>query len=163
MHLPFMPHIPMPRTLASLLVLVLLGQLASCASTAPGQEPAQSASQPLLTAPVLPAAVSVPTVAAADASADAAASPVASFRVPDTLAAGEAGLEYAERLAGLGARVRVPTTLNVSGLDEQHWQAMLLPPAAATAEAAAAPERQQPKLHLEAEPAAEEVPAAMAS
>ena len=39
-------------------------------------------------------------------------------------------------------------------LDEQHWQAMLLPPAAATAEAAAAPERQQPKLHLEAEPAA---------
>ena len=74
MHLPFMPHIPMPRTLASLLVLVLLGQLASCASTAPGQEPAQSASQPLLTAPVLPAAVSVPTVAAADASADAAAS-----------------------------------------------------------------------------------------
>ena len=41
MHLPFMPHIPMPRTLASLLVLVLLGQLASCASTAPGQEPAQ--------------------------------------------------------------------------------------------------------------------------
>ena len=48
-------------------------------------------------------------------------------------------------------------------LDEQHWQAMLLPPAAATAEAAAAPERQQPKLHLEAEPAAEEVPAAMAS
>ena len=39
-------------------------------------------------------------------------------------------------------------------LDEQHWQAMLLPPAAATAEAAVAPERQQPKLHLEAEPAA---------
>lgn len=39
-------------------------------------------------------------------------------------------------------------------LDEQHWQAMLLPPAAATAEAAAAPERQQPKLHLEVESAA---------
>ena len=42
-------------------------------------------------------------------------------------------------------------------LDEQHWQAMLLPPASAEA----APE--QPVLRLEAEPAAEEVPAAMAS
>ena len=42
-------------------------------------------------------------------------------------------------------------------LDEQHWQAMLLPPALAEA----APE--QPVLRLEAEPAAEEVPAAMAS
>ena len=42
-------------------------------------------------------------------------------------------------------------------LDEQHWQAMLLPPASAEA----APE--QPVLCLEAEPAAEEVPAAMAS
>lgn len=42
-------------------------------------------------------------------------------------------------------------------LDEQHWQAMLLPPASAEA----APE--QPVLRLEAEPAAEEVPATMAS
>ena len=42
-------------------------------------------------------------------------------------------------------------------LDEQHWQAMLLPPASAEA----APE--QPVLCLEAEPAAEEVPATMAS
>ena len=42
-------------------------------------------------------------------------------------------------------------------LDEQHWQAMLLPPASAEA----APE--QPVLRLEAEPAAEKVPAAMAS
>ena len=87
MHLPFMPHIPMPRTLASLLVLVLLGQLASCASTAPGQEPAQSASQPLLTAPVLPAAVSVPTVAAADASADAASRDPVIIRGNDRLVA----------------------------------------------------------------------------
>jgi predicted aconitase len=35
---------------------------------------------------------------------------------------GEAGLEFAERLASLGARVAVPTTLNVSGLDEHHWR-----------------------------------------
>jgi predicted aconitase len=42
---------------------------------------------------------------------------------------GEAGLEFAERLAGLGARVVVPTTLNVSSLDEHHWQEWAVPPA----------------------------------
>jgi hypothetical protein len=41
---------------------------------------------------------------------------------------GEAGLEFAERLASLGARVRVPTTLNVSGLDEYHWREWAVPP-----------------------------------
>jgi predicted aconitase len=35
---------------------------------------------------------------------------------------GDAGLEFAEKLASLGAKVSVPTTLNVSGLDEHHWQ-----------------------------------------
>src|SRR5512134_1418142 len=40
---------------------------------------------------------------------------------------GEAGLEFAERLASLGARVVVPTTLNVSGLDEHHWQEWPVP------------------------------------
>lgn len=40
---------------------------------------------------------------------------------------GEAGLEFAERLVGLGARVSVPTTLNVSGLDEHHWQEWNVP------------------------------------
>jgi cis-L-3-hydroxyproline dehydratase len=35
---------------------------------------------------------------------------------------GEAGLEFAERLVGLGAKVSVPSTLNVSGLDEFHWR-----------------------------------------
>ena len=35
---------------------------------------------------------------------------------------GEAGLEFAEHLASSGAEVSVPTTLNVSGLDEHHWQ-----------------------------------------
>jgi predicted aconitase len=41
---------------------------------------------------------------------------------------GEAGLEFAERLAGLGGRVVVPTTLNVSSVDEHHWQEWAVPP-----------------------------------
>ena len=41
--------------------------------------------------------------------------------IDSTIYIGEAGLEYAERLAALGAKVKVPTTLNVSGLDEEHW------------------------------------------
>jgi predicted aconitase len=40
---------------------------------------------------------------------------------------GEAGLEFAERLADLGAQVAVPATLNVSGLDEHHWQEWAVP------------------------------------
>lgn len=40
---------------------------------------------------------------------------------------GEAGLEFAERLASLGAKVSVPTTLNVSSLDEHHWQEWPVP------------------------------------
>jgi predicted aconitase len=40
---------------------------------------------------------------------------------------GPANLEFAERLAGLGAQVAVPTTLNVSGLDEHHWQEWAVP------------------------------------
>ncbi|MBE7554391.1 MAG: aconitase X catalytic domain-containing protein [Anaerolineales bacterium] len=41
---------------------------------------------------------------------------------------GEAGLEFAERLAGLGAKVAVPATLNVSSVDEHHWQEWAVPP-----------------------------------
>lgn len=41
---------------------------------------------------------------------------------------GEAGLEFAERLAGLGAKVAVPATLNVSAVDEHHWQEWVVPP-----------------------------------
>lgn len=41
---------------------------------------------------------------------------------------GEAGLEFAERLAGLGAKVAVPATLNVSAVDEHHWQEWAVPP-----------------------------------
>ena len=47
--------------------------------------------------------------------------------IDSTIYIGEAGLEYAERLARLGARVAVPTTLNVSGLDERHWQEWAVP------------------------------------
>lgn len=42
--------------------------------------------------------------------------------IDSTVYIGEAGLEFAEKLASLGAKVSVPTTLNVSGLDEHHWQ-----------------------------------------
>ncbi len=47
--------------------------------------------------------------------------------IDSTIYIGEAGLEFAERLAALGAKVAVPTTLNVSGLDEHHWQEWAVP------------------------------------
>ena len=47
--------------------------------------------------------------------------------IDSTVYIGEAGLEFAERLASLGATVSVPTTLNVSGLDEHHWQEWAVP------------------------------------
>ena len=42
--------------------------------------------------------------------------------IDSTVYIGDAGLEFAEKLASLGAKVAVPTTLNVSGIDEHHWQ-----------------------------------------
>jgi cis-L-3-hydroxyproline dehydratase len=47
--------------------------------------------------------------------------------IDSTVYIGDAGLEFAERLVGLGAKVAVPTTLNVSGLDEHHWQEWSVP------------------------------------
>ena len=47
--------------------------------------------------------------------------------IDSTVYIGAAGLEFAERLASLGAKVSVPTTLNVSGLDEHHWQEWAVP------------------------------------
>ncbi len=47
---------------------------------------------------------------------------ISGAHIDSTIYIGDAGLEYAEHLAGLGARVAVPTTLNVSGLDEMRWQ-----------------------------------------
>ncbi len=52
---------------------------------------------------------------------------ISGAHIDSTIYIGEAGLEYAERLAALGARVAVPTTLNVSGLDEAHWQEWPVP------------------------------------
>jgi hypothetical protein len=48
--------------------------------------------------------------------------------IDSTVYVGDAGLEYAEKLASLGATVRVPTTLNVSGVDEHHWREWAVPP-----------------------------------
>lgn len=53
---------------------------------------------------------------------------ITAAHIDSTIYIGEAGLEFAERLANLGARVAVPTTLNVSGVDEHHWQEWPVPP-----------------------------------
>jgi predicted aconitase/predicted aconitase with swiveling domain len=47
--------------------------------------------------------------------------------IDSSIYVGDAGLEFAERLADLGARVVVPSTLNVSGVDEHHWQEWAVP------------------------------------
>ncbi len=52
---------------------------------------------------------------------------ISGAHIDSTIYIGEAGLEFAERLASLGAKVRVPTTLNVSGLDEHHWREWAVP------------------------------------
>jgi len=48
--------------------------------------------------------------------------------IDSTVYIGDAGLEFAEKLARLGAKVSVSTTLNVSGVDEYHWQEWAVPP-----------------------------------
>ncbi len=52
---------------------------------------------------------------------------ISGAHIDSTVYIGEAGLEFAERLASLEAKVAVPTTLNVSGLDEHHWQEWAVP------------------------------------
>ncbi len=52
---------------------------------------------------------------------------ISGAHIDSTVYIGEAGLEFAERLAGMGAKVSVPTSLNVSGLDEHHWQEWAVP------------------------------------
>ncbi len=47
--------------------------------------------------------------------------------IDSTIYMGEAGLEFAEHLAKLGAKVAVPASLNVSGLDECHWREWPVP------------------------------------
>jgi hypothetical protein len=52
--------------------------------------------------------------------------------IDSTVYIGEAGMAYAEQLAALGAKVSVPTTLNVSGVDMHSWQDWAVPQAWAT-------------------------------
>lgn len=54
---------------------------------------------------------------------------ISAAHIDSTVYQGEATLEYAERLANLGAKVVVPSTLNVSGVDEHHWREWATPPA----------------------------------
>jgi cis-L-3-hydroxyproline dehydratase len=57
---------------------------------------------------------------------------ITAAHIDSTVYIGDAGLEFAERLASLDAKVSVPTTLNVSGLDEHHWKDWSVPPQWAT-------------------------------
>jgi hypothetical protein len=52
---------------------------------------------------------------------------ISGAHIDSTVYIGDAGLEFAERLANLGAKVCVPTSLNVSGVDEHHWQEWSVP------------------------------------
>jgi cis-L-3-hydroxyproline dehydratase len=52
---------------------------------------------------------------------------ISQAHIDSTIYMGEAGLEFAERLASLGAKVAVPSSLNVSGLDECHWREWPVP------------------------------------
>src|ERR1700730_10455373 len=47
---------------------------------------------------------------------------ISQAHIDSTIYLGDATLEFAERLASLGARVVVPTSLNVSGVDECGWK-----------------------------------------
>ena len=53
--------------------------------------------------------------------------PIEGAHIDSTLYMGQATLEFAERLAQLGAQVSVPTTLNVSGVDVAGWQEWAVP------------------------------------
>ncbi|MFN2144969.1 MAG: aconitase X [Anaerolineales bacterium] len=52
---------------------------------------------------------------------------ISAAHIDSALYMGAGTLEFAERLAELGAHVAVPATLNVSGLDEHHWQQWPVP------------------------------------
>jgi predicted aconitase len=53
---------------------------------------------------------------------------ISQAHIDSTIYLGDATLEFAERLASLGARVAVPTSLNVSGVDHCSWQQWAVPP-----------------------------------
>ncbi len=52
---------------------------------------------------------------------------ISQAHIDSTIYLGDATLEFAERLASLGARVAVPTSLNVSGVDECGWREWAVP------------------------------------
>ena len=52
---------------------------------------------------------------------------ITAAHIDSSLFQGDATLEYAERLSGWGAKVVVPTTLNVSGVDEHGWKHWAVP------------------------------------
>src|SRR5215475_6589470 len=47
---------------------------------------------------------------------------ISQAHIDSTIYLGDATLEFAEKLAALGAKVAVPTSLNVSGVDECGWK-----------------------------------------
>src|SRR5258706_5523319 len=47
---------------------------------------------------------------------------ISQAHIDSTIYLGDATLAFAERLASLGAKVAVPTSLNVSGVDECGWK-----------------------------------------
>ena len=53
---------------------------------------------------------------------------ISQAHIDSTIYLGDATLEFAERLASLGARVAVPTSLNVSGVDACGWQQWAVTP-----------------------------------
>jgi predicted aconitase len=53
---------------------------------------------------------------------------ISQAHVDSVIYLGDATLEFAERLAALGARVAVPTSLNVSGVDECGWRDWAISP-----------------------------------
>ena len=52
---------------------------------------------------------------------------ISAAHIDSAIYTGDATLEYAERLASMGARVIVPTSLNVSGVDEHGWRDWAVP------------------------------------
>ncbi|MCY3628823.1 MAG: aconitase X catalytic domain-containing protein [Bacteroidota bacterium] len=52
---------------------------------------------------------------------------ITAAHIDSSLFQGDATLEYAERLSGWRAKVVVPTTLNVSGVDEHGWKRWAVP------------------------------------
>lgn len=52
---------------------------------------------------------------------------ISQAHIDSTIYIGEANLEFAERLSEMGGRVVVPTTLNVSGVDEAGWREWAVP------------------------------------